>query len=96
MDILEVIPARGGSKGIIRKNLRLLNQKPLLYYQINNSLESRFITDVVVSSDDDDILTYAKSFPVALRKRPDKFASDNVTLDPVVNDATVYMESEND
>jgi len=96
MDILAVIPARGGSKGIIRKNLRLLNQKPLLYYQINNSLESRFITDVVVSSDDDDILTYAKSFPVALRKRPDKFASDNVTLDPVVNDATVYMESEND
>jgi CMP-N-acetylneuraminic acid synthetase/spore coat polysaccharide biosynthesis predicted glycosyltransferase SpsG len=95
MDILAVIPARGGSKGIIRKNLRLLNLKPLIYYQIINSLESEFITDVVVTSDDDVILDYSSNFPVSLRRRQDSFAGDNVTLDPVVNDATVYMELEN-
>ena len=50
MNILAIIPARGGSKGIIRKNLRLLNQKPLISYQIANAVNSQFITDVVVTS----------------------------------------------
>ena len=57
--ILVVIPARGGSKGIPRKNIRPLNDKPLIYYSINNAL-NLFITDleidVVVSSDDEEIL----------------------------------------
>ena len=46
MNILVVIPARGGSKGIPRKNLRLLNGKPLLYYSINTALNSKFDLDV--------------------------------------------------
>lgn len=94
MDILAVIPARGGSKGIKRKNLRLLNKKPLIYYQIQNSLKSNFVTDVVVTSDDEDILNYASNFPVNLRKRPKKLADDEITLDPVIKDATIYMESQ--
>ncbi len=50
MNILVVIPAMGGSKGILRKNLRLLNGKPLLYYSINTALNSKFDLDVYVSS----------------------------------------------
>ena len=56
MNILVVIPARGGSKGIPRKNLRLLNVKPLLYYSINTALNSKFDLDVYVSSEDEEIL----------------------------------------
>ncbi|RLF83558.1 hypothetical protein DRN44_00630 [Thermococci archaeon] len=93
MEILAIIPARGGSKGIKKKNLRLLNGKPLIYYQIQNALKSKYITDVVVTSDDDEILEYASNFPVYLRKRPDELAQDDVTLDPVVYDATIHMEN---
>lgn len=94
MKILAIIPARGGSKGIVRKNLRLLNQKPLISYQITNATSSEFITDVVVTSDSDEILNYSSNFQVHLRKRPDKLADDIITLDPVVNDATLFMEQE--
>ena len=93
MQILAVIPARGGSKGIKRKNLRLLDGRPLIYYQIQNALQSKYITDVVVTSDDEDILEYSSNFPVYLRKRPPELALDNVTLDPVIWDATMYMEN---
>ena len=50
--VLAIIPARGGSKGIPRKNVRLMNGKPLIYYSINNAKECPYIDDVIVSSDD--------------------------------------------
>ena len=94
MNILAIIPARGGSKGIRRKNLRLLNGKPLIYYQIKNAVESKYISDVVITSEDEDILDYASKFQVYLRKRPKNLSEDNVTLDPVIYDALNYMEKE--
>ncbi|NIA12259.1 MAG: hypothetical protein GWP10_21710 [Nitrospiraceae bacterium] len=94
-NLLVVIPARGGSKGIKRKNLRILNGKPLIYYQIQNALNSKFIPDIVVTSDDDEILEYASNFDrVSIRKRPKKLAGDNITLDPVIYDAVSYIESQ--
>ena len=53
--VLAVIPARGGSKGIPRKNVRLMNGKPLIYYAIHNAKNCSSIDDVVVSSDDEEI-----------------------------------------
>ena len=50
--VLAVIPARGGSKGIPRKNVRLMHGKPLIYYSIQNARACSCIDDVVVSSDD--------------------------------------------
>lgn len=91
--ILAVIPARGGSKGIKQKNLRLLNGKPLLYYAINNALISKTITYVVMTSEDKEILEYASNFPVYIRERPTELAGDEVTLDPVVYDAYKFMEN---
>lgn len=58
---LAIIPARGGSKGIKNKNLVLLNNKPLIYYTIKAALNAKSISKVVVSSDSDEILNYAKS-----------------------------------
>ncbi len=91
--VLAVIPARGGSREIPRKNLRLLNGKPLIFYQIRNATESKHITDVVVTSERRIILDYASSFRVHIRERPDELAGDRVTLDPVVYDATEFMEN---
>ncbi|HIQ38614.1 MAG TPA: acylneuraminate cytidylyltransferase, partial [Methanothermococcus okinawensis] len=65
---------------------------PLIYYQIKNALESKYIDDIVVTSDDEDILDYASNYKVYLRKRPSELAKDDVTLDPVIYDAVNYME----
>lgn len=48
MRILALIPARGGSKGIPKKNLRLMNGKPLIAYAIENAKKSKYIKDVLL------------------------------------------------
>lgn len=92
--VLAIIPARGGSKGVRRKNLRLLNGRPLLYYALTTALNSRRIHDVVLTSEDEDILAYGQQFGVLLRQRPAALAEDHVTLAPVVKDALDWAASE--
>ncbi len=92
MNILAVIPARGGSKGIPRKNLRLLNEKPLIYYSIRNGLNSKYITDVYVSSEDDEILMLSKKFGAKIHKRDISIADDKTTLDPVIFNVYQYAK----
>ena len=92
MKVLAVIPARGGSKGIPRKNVRLMNGKPLLYYAINNAKSCEHITDIVVTTDDLEIINTAKNYDVDIIKREDELAGDNITLDPVIYDALNKME----
>lgn len=92
--VLIVIPARGGSKGIPRKNMRPLNGKPLIWYSIRNALNSTFKPNVCVSSDDDEILQYAATLGVVALKRPDELGGDKVTLDPVVHHAVEFVEKE--
>ena len=58
--ILGIIPARKGSKRVINKNLQLINKKPLVYYTISESLKSKKITDVVLTTDSSEILRYGK------------------------------------
>ncbi|MAW21306.1 MAG: acylneuraminate cytidylyltransferase [Flavobacteriales bacterium] len=92
MNILFVIPARGGSKGIPRKNLRVLSGKPLLYYAINNAINSEYTADIYVSSEDDEILNTAKKFGVATHKRDVSISDDQTTLDPVIYDCYKYAK----
>lgn len=92
MNILVVIPARGGSKGIPRKNLRLLGGKPLLYYSINTALKSQYDLDVFVSSEDDEILNTAKKFGAKIHQRNPKIADDKTTLDPVIYDSYLFAK----
>jgi CMP-N-acetylneuraminic acid synthetase/spore coat polysaccharide biosynthesis predicted glycosyltransferase SpsG len=95
MKILAVIPARGGSKGIPRKNVRLMNGKPLISYSIENAKSCSLITDIVVTTDDEEIIGISKLNNVAYVERASDLAGDNVTLDPVVYDAVVKMEDKN-
>lgn len=92
MNVLAVIPARGGSKGIPRKNVRLMNGKPLIAYSICNAKNCPAVTDVVVSSDDDEILSIGKKYGAYPLRRSESLAKDAVTLDPVIYDATLQME----
>ncbi len=85
--VLIVIPARGGSKGIPRKNLRSLGGLPLIYYSIKNALSLSFPNvDVYVSSDDDEILNVAKKVGAEVFLRKTSLAGDEVTLDSVIYD----------
>jgi len=71
-----IIPARGGSKGVPRKNLRLLKGVPLLAYPIMTAKQSRYISDIYVSSEDEEILETALSFGAKIVKRPAIYATD--------------------
>ena len=73
---LAIIPARGGSKRLPNKNILNLNGKPLIAYSIEAALQSKYINNVVVSSDSNDILNIAKSFKAQTIKRPDYLATD--------------------
>ncbi len=76
---LAIIPARGGSKRLPRKNILDLNGKPLIAYSIEVGLKSKYIDKVVVSSDDDEILDVSKKYGAQLIKRPEVLASDTAT-----------------
>lgn len=73
---LAVIPARGGSKRLPRKNVLDLAGKPLISWTIEASLNSRYIDKTLVSSDDDEILSIAKSYSADTLKRPSELAND--------------------
>lgn len=94
MNALAIIPARGGSKGIPRKNVRLMVGKPLISYSIENALNSRFDIDVVVSTDDEEIARLASSNGARVVMRPKRLATDFVTLDPVIFHALNEVEKE--
>ena len=90
--ILVVIPARGGSKGIPRKNIRLLGDKPLISYAIDIAKSSEYVDDVVVSTEDTDIALIAEKFGASVVRRSPDLAGDMIPIDPVVFDATVQKE----
>ncbi|WP_407421003.1 cytidylyltransferase domain-containing protein [Methanobrevibacter sp.] len=90
--ILVVIPARGGSKRILRKNIRLLADKPLISYAINIAKSSKYVDDVVVSTEDAETLAIAEKFGASVIRRTPDLAGDKIPIDPVVYDATVQKE----
>lgn len=95
MNVLVVIPARGGSKGIPRKNLRTLAGKPLIYYAITTAIGSQYKPDVVVSSEDKEILSIAAKIGAQAIARDSKIADDAATLDPVIYDAFQQAQDRN-
>lgn len=94
MRILALIPARGGSKGIPKKNLRLMNGKPLIAYAIENAKKSKYIKDVFVTTDSKEIEEVSKVYGAAVIKRDNELSSDLVTLDPVIYHAMLEAEKE--
>jgi CMP-N,N'-diacetyllegionaminic acid synthase len=75
--MIALILARGGSKGIPKKNLQLVGEKPILEHLIDNLKKTKKITDIYVSSDSEEILEVSKKCNVKTIQRPSEFASDN-------------------
>jgi len=76
--ILTIIPARGGSKGIPRKNVRLLAGKPLLAHSIEQAQQSCYVNRVVISTDDSEIATVSQQYSAEVIWRPAEISGDNV------------------
>lgn len=76
--MIAIIPARGGSKGLPGKNVKLLNGKPLIAYAIEAALKAKYIDRVIISTDDEDIAHVAVAFGAELPfMRPAELASDS-------------------
>jgi N-acylneuraminate cytidylyltransferase len=73
---IAIIPARGGSKGIPKKNIQKLCGKPLLAYSIEAALQAKFIDRVIVSTDDQKIATVASEYGAEVIHRPAELAGD--------------------
>ncbi|HJV88511.1 MAG TPA: acylneuraminate cytidylyltransferase family protein [Noviherbaspirillum sp.] len=82
--VIGLIPARGGSKGVLRKNLRMIGGKPLVGFTIQAALSSRYIDATYLSSDDDEILAYGENNGVKPMRRPSELSSDTASAVGVV------------
>ncbi len=75
--MIAIIPARGGSKGLPGKNIRLMNGKPLVAYAVEEALKAKHIERVIISTDDEEIAHIAVQYGAELPfMRPAEFASD--------------------
>lgn len=95
MNLLFLIPARGGSKGIPHKNIKMLNGKPLIDYSID--IARKFTTDsnICVSSDDDEIIYTAKQYGLNIPfRRPEELATDKAGSNEVILHALKYYEQQ--
>ena len=88
-----VIPARGGSKRIPRKNIKEFNGKPIIAYSIEAALKSNCFDQVIVSTDDDEIAEVAKKYGAQVPfLRPDELSNDYAGTIPVIKHAIEWME----
>jgi CMP-N,N'-diacetyllegionaminic acid synthase len=96
MRILAIIPARGGSKGIPGKNIKLLNGKPLMEYTTEIALQSKLLTEVIVSTEDDSIAALARSLGIKVPfVRPLALAQDKTPTIDVILHALQWYENQN-
>ncbi|MES2779032.1 MAG: acylneuraminate cytidylyltransferase family protein [Bacteroidota bacterium] len=95
MNILAIIPARGGSKGIPGKNTKLLGDKPLIAYSIEAALASKHIHSTIVSTDDETIAAIAKQFGADVPfVRPSELATDSARSVDVVLHAIDFVAAQ--
>ncbi|SHN89657.1 N-Acetylneuraminate cytidylyltransferase [Bathymodiolus heckerae thiotrophic gill symbiont] len=91
-----VIPARGGSKRIPRKNIKAFNGKPIIAYSIEAALESNCFDQVIVSTDDNEIAEVAKTYGAKVPFiRPAELSNDYAGTIPVIKHTIEWLEDHN-
>ena len=91
--ILAIIPARGGSKGIPRKNIRDFAGFPLIAWSIAAGLQAHTVNRIIVSTDDDEIASVAREYGAEIPfMRPPELAQDRTTDLPVFEHALKWLE----
>ena len=94
MEILGIITARGGSKGIPKKNLRKVSGIPLIEYTIKAAKKSKKITRLIASTDSQKIIKLAKKLKVEVPfRRPAKYSRDNSSSFDVINHALQFLKN---
>jgi len=94
--IIAIIPARGGSKGIPRKNIKLLNGKPLISYTIAAAKQSKHIERVIVSTEDTEIKEVSMKYGAEIIDRPEELAQDNSPTLPVLQHTIQTLQNNNE
>jgi CMP-N,N'-diacetyllegionaminic acid synthase len=95
MRILGIIPARGGSKGVPGKNIKLLGGLPLIAYTSNAANDSKYLNKTIISTDDLNIAEVAKQFQIEVPFiRPTLLATDTASSIQVVQHVVTYLESQ--
>jgi len=93
IQVLGIIPARAGSKGIKNKNITPLRKKPLLAYSIESARESKLLTDCIISTDSQHIANIAEQYKAKVPfLRPKNLAQDNTRTEPVLRHALIEYE----
>src|SRR5438552_7751137 len=95
LKVIGIIPARGGSKGVPRKNIRPLAGKPLLAYTAEAALAARRLSGVLLSTDDAEIAEAGRQCGLEIPfLRPAELAQDNSPTLPVLQHAVAWLESQ--
>ena len=94
MKVIAIIPAREGSKGIVGKNMKLFNGKPLIEWTINAALKAEFVDRVFVSTDSNQIADFSKSFGLDIPfLRPKELATDvSYVIETVIHTIKIFIE----
>jgi len=96
MEIVAFIPARGGSKGILKKNIKVLAGKPLIAWSIEQALTSKLITRVIVSTDCPEIAKIAKQYGAEVPFfRPQSISGDKATTESAMLHCCEYLKEKN-
>ena len=88
--VFGIIPARGGSKGVLRKNIRCVAERPLIAYTIEAARQSQVLTDYLVSTDDEEIARVARREGATVLMRPAALAADETPMVPVIKHALAH------
>jgi CMP-N-acetylneuraminic acid synthetase len=95
MKILAIIPARGGSKGVPRKNIKLLGNKPLIAHTFDAAKQSNYLSKIILSSEDEEIIQCANQIGLeAPFVRPLELALDTTPTLPVIQQAVDFYEKQ--
>lgn len=94
MEILAIIPARGGSKSIKRKNIKPIMGKPMVYYSIEACFKSKYITRTVISTEDAEIKEICQAFGAEVIDRPMELAQDVTKTAPVMLQVADELEKQ--
>ena len=92
MKILLIIPARGGSKGLKNKNIKLLVGKPLIGYAIEAALESKLADKIVVSTEDKKIAEVSRNYGIQVVDRPIEYSTDTAPIEWALRHAVRHLE----
>tara|TARA_B000000475_G_C15996349_1_gene447042 strand:- start:469 stop:1167 length:699 start_codon:yes stop_codon:yes gene_type:complete len=92
LNYIAIIPARGGSKGVPKKNIKNFLGKPLILHSIDYAKESNFINEIILTTDSEEIMKIGNQHNITVVKRPDNISGDEATTESAINHVISSMK----